>query len=324
VKSKALVILLMAVAVILATFFLVILDGDKDDSGQTDIQGTTDQVKINVTNNIKSLSKKTDGSFEILYEYIITNTLPDKKVNKITAVNDLVASFKGHKYTIQALSSSRFDIRNDFDGKAQKNLFTGTNSLDPSQSGTVSLGIVLYPDGDEGPFENYVQVYGVLSGMPDPDSGNDGDNNSSSGGAGGDSGTDTPPDGGDDGSGDDSGDTNVPGDDTPPDDNDSGGGTPPDSNNDGDSGGSNDGTGGGTSNENNDQSNPQALGEALVSFVLDFTATNASSSGAVLVTSGLSIKKSSLYSVLLISGVCLVNLVTLRRIYKKSKSGESI
>jgi len=169
VKRKLLPALFLLVAVSAAGFFLYdyLKTQEVPDDRQGRIKGeTTTSSKIAVENKIKSVTEKGDGSYEVLYEYVIANTFADKKLNRITAIADLTAAYDSHEYQVLSLTSPRFDVLGTFDGKTQKSMLVGTNSLNAKTSGIINLKVRVFPEKDESSFENSVQVYAVLSGMP--------------------------------------------------------------------------------------------------------------------------------------------------------------
>lgn len=155
------------------------LRGSEEQTGR--VAGVS--TSINITSEIADLVRNDDGSFLIKYKYTITNT-GSETVYNIKSTSDLAKSFSPHDFRLVSLTSNKLTVNPNYNGASDKNLLTGKVSLGANSNATINLTVKLFPGGDEGPFENHVDVYGDNDGPEAPSESNTGNNNNNNNGSG--------------------------------------------------------------------------------------------------------------------------------------------
>jgi len=129
---------------------------------------------LEVKNEIINVVENSNGTFTINYLYSIKN-IGEHPVKEIKIQNNLQQSFRNLQFQVQSLTSSRLNVNPSFNGRTVIDALYGENVLQADETATIYATVRLDPQDEEGPFENFIIVDGIVDG---PDS----ENNSTSGG----------------------------------------------------------------------------------------------------------------------------------------------
>lgn len=144
------------------------------------ILGVATSKELAIGNKIKSIEKNSDGSFTITYEYIVSNNT-DYPIKNVTSKSDLAKSFAPHNFSIVNLTSDKLTLNKPgYDGRTNLNLLKGTDKINSNTEAKIVLTVKLLPkNGSKGPFENNVDVAGIVDGPKDEKKGGSGEQNNS-------------------------------------------------------------------------------------------------------------------------------------------------
>jgi uncharacterized repeat protein (TIGR01451 family) len=118
---------------------------------------------------------RNDGSFALAYEVLIENW-GDVDLSDVSASDDLTAVFPvPSTFSVTGVSSTVFTVNEAYDGVTDIDLLAGTDELAVGDSGTLTIELVLWPNGATGPFRNTVVATGTSpAGIQVVDLSNDG------------------------------------------------------------------------------------------------------------------------------------------------------
>lgn len=136
--------------------------GNTSTQAKTRIAGTsTAATKISISAQITLIQKNTDGCYTVKFRYVIKN-YSSRKIKNVAASSDLALTFAPAVFTVTNLEGDgKLALNKDsFNGKGNKTLLAGENTLKPGETSTINLSTRLCPNGSTGPFKNYVEVSG--------------------------------------------------------------------------------------------------------------------------------------------------------------------
>jgi len=164
-------------------------DGDADEPGENDPTPITftEAPAIGVAKRLASSVNNHGGIYTVSYAFVVEN-LGNIVLSNVQVTDDLSAAFAGAaSFTVVSLTSPDFTVNAGYDGSTDTDLLTGTDSLAPGASGTISLVITLAHGGNLGPYLNQAVATGTSAGgqpvqdrsdngtNPDPDGDGDAD-----------------------------------------------------------------------------------------------------------------------------------------------------
>jgi LPXTG-site transpeptidase (sortase) family protein len=133
-------------------------DITETDDENVDIQPT---ALIGAAKRVVSIDEISSGTYDVTYEILVRN-YGTVVLNSIQVTDNLAATFSPPTtFAVQSLSSLDFSINPSYDGDADTNLLTGSDSLAVDESGTITLVVRVIPT-EAGPFSNTA----VASGTP--------------------------------------------------------------------------------------------------------------------------------------------------------------
>jgi uncharacterized repeat protein (TIGR01451 family)/LPXTG-motif cell wall-anchored protein len=102
-----------------------------------------------------------NGSFEVTYELVITNA-GDVELRDVNVADDLTAVFPTPAvFELDGVRSDDFAVNSGFDGVDDLTVLAGTDTLPVGGSGTVRFDVIVWTNGDTGPFENTARATGT-------------------------------------------------------------------------------------------------------------------------------------------------------------------
>jgi uncharacterized repeat protein (TIGR01451 family) len=143
---------------------------DVSNNGATVIKLNADQTPINfpmigVANTASTPTLKPDGSYEIVYTYLIQN-YGATDLKTIQAVTNLTATFTSPlTYSVISIAGTgSLAVNTGFTGNTDKNLLSSASStLASGTSGTITLTVNIVPHATYGTFNNSVTATGVTN-----------------------------------------------------------------------------------------------------------------------------------------------------------------
>ena len=168
--------------------------GENDETPVT-FTNTPENPGIGVAKSAGAVQDNGDGTFTIPYTIVVENlgntTLTDVQVTDNLFGNNRSAFAGTQNVRIDNLSvtGALSQVNQSFDGNNDQNLLSGTQSLSPNQTATITLNVIITPGNNLGPFENSAVAQGNRNGRivsdgsipgtnPDPDGdGNPGNDN---------------------------------------------------------------------------------------------------------------------------------------------------
>ncbi len=163
-------------------------DGDNNPGNNSDLTpvsftaitriGVAKEVVLPVVNN-------GDGTYDVTYAIVVKN-MGDTQLLGVQVTDNLNTTFGAGKHAVQSLTSATFTVNwPGYNGDTNLNLLAGTDTLNPGQSGTITLVVRVTPGTNLGPYNNTARGTGTSpGGVPaadnsqngaDPDPDGDGD-----------------------------------------------------------------------------------------------------------------------------------------------------
>lgn len=133
---------------------------------------TTDDGSVNVTfdegaeiglakNVSVGPSSNGDGSHSFSYLFVLSNS-GDVPLTGIQVTDLLDTTFAGVSFSVDSITSAVFDVDTNYDGFAggTPTLLTGTDILNPGDSGTITVSVTATPGANLGPYYNTATAAG--------------------------------------------------------------------------------------------------------------------------------------------------------------------
>ena len=105
-----------------------------------------------------------DGSFDVTYTLVVENT-GDVELAGVQVQDDLATTFApAQTWSVVTVSSATFTTSGTFDGAADIDLLTGSDTLAVGASGTIDITVVVTPGTELGPYWNTATASGTSPG----------------------------------------------------------------------------------------------------------------------------------------------------------------
>jgi len=143
--------------------------GENDETPVT-FTNTPENPGIGVAKSAGTVQDNGDGTFTIPYTIVVEN-LGDTELTDVQVTENLFgntrSAFAGtQNVRIDDLSvtGALSQVNQSFDGNNDQNLLSGTQSLSPNQTATITLNVIITPGNNLGPFENSAVGQGTRNG----------------------------------------------------------------------------------------------------------------------------------------------------------------
>jgi len=142
------------------TYIIVDKDGTPSTPGKVTITVLI-PGKIGLAKRLKSTPvRNQDGSYTVSYSFVLTN-FGQIAIRDINVTDDLFATFRGNTFEVLKISATGgLSANNGFNGLADKNMLTGSNTLAKSASGTIDIEVKVSLDKYDGSFSNSATAEG--------------------------------------------------------------------------------------------------------------------------------------------------------------------
>lgn len=142
-------------------FEYVIVDGEGNQSTPGRVNVVINlPVKIGLAKAVSSVVKNIDGSYNLRFIFTVVN-YSNVLVDQLSLVDDLTATFKESRFTVNSLTSSgTLQVNSGFDGSSDKELLLPTSSIRAENKESVVLDLIVYPASESSTYTNTSFVRG--------------------------------------------------------------------------------------------------------------------------------------------------------------------
>ncbi|EOR94991.1 hypothetical protein ADIARSV_1862 [Arcticibacter svalbardensis MN12-7] len=118
-------------------------------------------AKIGLAKALTSISKNTDGSYNIKFTFTIVN-YGDYRIERLSLTDNLLTALAGNQFNVSGIAASgSLLINSSFNGNTDQELLLNTSSIQPLYKETVVVDLVVLVTTDETTFLNRALVKGL-------------------------------------------------------------------------------------------------------------------------------------------------------------------